>query len=57
VLNDFEAIGYGVPVVPEADLVVLHDAPVSPKVGLLNCISYMRIEHHAMPRFRVSHCA
>ena len=33
VLNDFEAIGYGVPVVPEEDLVVLHDAPVSPKVG------------------------
>ena len=32
VLNDFEAIGYGVPVVPEEDLVVLHDAPVSPKV-------------------------
>ena len=31
-LNDFEAIGYGVPVVPQEDLVVLHDAPVSPKV-------------------------
>ena len=32
VLNDFEAVGYGVPVVPPEDLVVLHDAPVSPKV-------------------------
>ena len=32
VLNDFEAIGYGVPVVPPEDLVVLHDAPVQPKV-------------------------
>ena len=36
VLNDFEAIGYGVPVVPREDLVVLHDAPVSPKVTLLS---------------------
>ena len=31
-LNDFEAIGYGVPVVPEGDLLVLHDAPVQPQV-------------------------
>ena len=34
VLNDFEAIGYGVPVVPPADLLVLHDAPLQPKVNL-----------------------
>jgi glucokinase len=33
VLNDFEAIGYGVPVVPKEDLVVLHDAPVCPKAS------------------------
>ena len=32
VLNDFEAIGYGVPVVPKEDLLVLHNAPVQLKV-------------------------
>lgn len=31
VLNDFEAVGYGITVVPQDDLVVLHDAPVAPK--------------------------
>ena len=33
VLNDFEAVGYGVSVVPDSDLLVLNDAPVDPKVS------------------------
>lgn len=31
-LNDFEAVGYGVPELTEADLFVLHDVPARPKV-------------------------
>jgi len=54
VLNDFEAIGYGVPVVPEEDLVVLHDAPVSPKVTPSISI---RTGHYTMPRHSLHHCA
>lgn len=30
-LNDFEAVGYGVPELEPADLVVLHDVPAQPK--------------------------
>jgi hypothetical protein len=32
VLNDFEAVGYGVSVVPEEDTVVLNDAAIVPGV-------------------------
>lgn len=32
VLNDFAAVGYGVPAVPADDLVALNDAPVAPEV-------------------------
>lgn len=31
VLNDFAAVGYGVPAVPPEDLLVLNDAPVAPE--------------------------
>ena len=33
VLNDFEAVGYGVPVLTENDLVTLNDVPAEDKVG------------------------
>lgn len=36
-LNDFEAVGYGVSVVPEEDTVVLNDAPIVPTVGRHGC--------------------
>lgn len=35
VLNDFAAVGYGVPAVPADDLLTLNDAPVAPEV--LSC--------------------
>jgi glucokinase len=31
VLNDFEAVGYGIPALDPKDLVVLNDAPVTPR--------------------------
>lgn len=31
VLNDFAAVGYGIPAVPASDLVVLNDVPVAPE--------------------------
>lgn len=34
VLNDFEAVGYGVPVLTDNDLVVLNDVPAEDKVGV-----------------------
>ena len=33
VLNDFEAVGYGVPVLTDNDLVTLNDVPAEDKVG------------------------
>lgn len=32
ILNDFEAVGYGIPAVAETDVVVLNDAPIVPNV-------------------------
>lgn len=32
ILNDFEAVGYGIPAVAETDIVVLNDAPIVPNV-------------------------
>lgn len=32
-LNDFEAVGYGIPALQPEDLVVINDVPVQDKVG------------------------
>ena len=32
VLNDFEAVGYGVPELRDNDIITLHDVPAHPKV-------------------------
>jgi len=31
-MNDFEALGYGIPLLDASDLVVLNDVPLKPKV-------------------------
>ena len=31
-VNDFEALGYGIPLLDQSDLVVLNDVPVQEKV-------------------------
>ena len=61
-MNDFEAVGYGVPELRDNDIITLHDVPAHPKVGALQvqlgvkraCLSDCSLElplaHSSLPR-------
>lgn len=38
VINDFEAVGYGIPVLEDKDLLVLNDVPAEDKVIVLKLL-------------------